>query len=197
MQQCIVSLALERSRREHLLAVERRHAAVESTQRFEKSFGYICVCTRGCRCCSNCTAGALHGAPGHELRNPLHGICAGVEALRDGTLAPAEAHEELASITEGLKLMVSITNDMTDLQKLRAGQFAVQLAPTSLRRVLESCVLAALPLGHSARHGAADVPGIQLFFENEVPESVSGARVAISWVPLGAVSHATVTWCWW
>ena len=53
---------------------------------------------------------------GHELRNPLHGVCAGIEALRGGQLGAAETAQELASIAEGLALMVSVTNDMTDLQ---------------------------------------------------------------------------------
>ncbi len=42
MEQFLVALALERSQREHAAAVERRRAAVESAERFEKSFGYIC-----------------------------------------------------------------------------------------------------------------------------------------------------------
>jgi hypothetical protein len=43
MQQFLVTLSLERANRERLLAVERRRAAVESSDRFEKSFGYICA----------------------------------------------------------------------------------------------------------------------------------------------------------
>ncbi len=110
--------------------------------------------------------------PGHELRNPLHGICAGVKALQDGTLTPAEAAEELAAIAEGTALMVSITSDMTDLSKLRAGHFRVQLAPTLLRAVLDACVRAALPV--------ADRPSdIQLDYDcaGGVPESVRRGRV--------------------
>ncbi len=60
-------------------------------------------------------------------------------------MSPEETQKELLSIAEGLKLMVSVTNDMTDLQKLRAGQFAVHLAPTSLREVLRSCISAVMP----------------------------------------------------
>ena len=105
---------------------------------------------------------------GHELRNPLHGVCAGITALRDGTLSltDAEAHEELKSIAEGVALMVNITNDMTDLHKLRSGQFAVHMSPCSLRHVLESCVLAVLPAVTSPSH-------IQLVYdESAVPDQV-------------------------
>ena len=102
---------------------------------------------------------------GHELRNPRHGVCAGVRALQDGVLAPTEAREELASISEGLALMVSITSDMTDLAKLRAGQFVVHFAPTYLRQVLQSCVLAVQP----AVGRATD---IQLEYDDSMPDSV-------------------------
>jgi hypothetical protein len=36
--------------------------------------------------------------------------------MRSGQLGAAETAQELASIAEGLALMVSVTNDMTDLQ---------------------------------------------------------------------------------
>jgi signal transduction histidine kinase len=103
---------------------------------------------------------------GHELRNPLHGVCAGVKALQDGVLSPAEAAEELAAIAEGLALMVSVTNDMTDLSKLRAGQFVMHLAPTSLRQILDACITSVQP---SVQH----VSDIQLEFDvSTMPETV-------------------------
>jgi hypothetical protein len=114
---------------------------------------------------------------GHELRNPLHGVCAGVRALQDGVLAPTEAREELASISEGLALMVSITSDMTDLAKLRAGQFVVLLGPTSLRRVLESCVLAVLPAA-AGRSG-----DILLEYDESLPEMVCCTRALARRLP--------------
>jgi signal transduction histidine kinase len=103
---------------------------------------------------------------GHELRNPLHGVCAGVSALRGGRLPPGEAAVELAAIAEGLALIVSITNDMTDLNKLRAGQFSVKCAPTNMRGVLESCICAVGP----ALQDAADVA---LLYDANMPEMVS------------------------
>jgi hypothetical protein len=49
MEQFLVRLALERSQREHATAVERRRAAVDSADRFEKSFGYICASAAAAR----------------------------------------------------------------------------------------------------------------------------------------------------
>ena len=111
---------------------------------------------------------------GHEIRNPLHGVCAGVKALQDGTLSAAEAREELAAIAEGLKLILSVTNDMTDLRKLRAGQFVVCLAPTSLREVLESCVVSVQSMAAAATGGPGTPtqPDIQLVFDRHLPDMV-------------------------
>jgi hypothetical protein len=44
MQQFLVGLALERSQREHAIAEERRRVVLEASDRFERSFGYICKC---------------------------------------------------------------------------------------------------------------------------------------------------------
>jgi signal transduction histidine kinase len=114
---------------------------------------------------------------GHELRNPLHGVCAGVEALLHGRLGASggggvgpEARAELAAISEGLALVVSVTNDMTDLQKLRAGRFEVHPAPTRLRAVLESCVASVRP---ALRGAAADM---QLVYDDAMPPLVRARR---------------------
>ena len=45
-QQFLVSLALERARREQAAAVEHRRNAIEASKRFERSFGYICTHAR-------------------------------------------------------------------------------------------------------------------------------------------------------
>jgi signal transduction histidine kinase len=107
---------------------------------------------------------------GHELRNPLHGVCAGVKTLQGGTLSLPEVAEELKAIAEGLSLMVNITNDMTDLQKLRAGQFTMHFGPTSMRHVLESCVLSVRP----ALQHATDIELV--CDDGDVPVTVS-ARI--------------------
>jgi signal transduction histidine kinase len=128
---------------------------------------YVCVCVR-VRAFVSARPNMTSPSPrtGHELRNPLHGVCAGVEALRDGTLSAAETNDELKAIAEGVALMVNITNDMTDLQKLRAGQFVVHVSPTSVRHVLESCILAVQP----SLQRASD---IQLVYDdNSMPNQV-------------------------
>jgi hypothetical protein len=85
--------------------------------------------------------------------------------------------------------MVSVTNDMTDLQvfvrashramysrvrvrafsrlmqKLRSGRFEVKFAPTGLRGVLESCVAAVRP-------AVAAPSDVELFWGDGVPDTV-------------------------
>ena len=66
---------------------------------------------------------------------------------------------------------VNITNDMTDLSKLRSGQFTMHLAPASLRHVLESCVLSVQP----SLTRPADV---ELLCDGDVPDQVRARRAA-------------------
>ena len=53
---------------------------------------------------------------GHEIRNPLHGIGAGVEACLSGELSPAEIRTELAAVADGVAMITTLTNDLLDLQ---------------------------------------------------------------------------------
>jgi CheY-like chemotaxis protein len=78
-----------------------------------------------------------------QLRNPLHAMHGAIQQLVSGELDPAAAREEVASLAHGLRVMVDITNDLLDMEALRAGRLRVRPAPTELRAVLAACVRAA------------------------------------------------------
>ena len=82
-------MAVESAHRAQAAAVERRRVAQESSEQFERSFGYVCACRAGpvSRDC--------HVTPGHELRNPLHGVSAAIEACLSGRLTLEALREEL------------------------------------------------------------------------------------------------------
>ena len=82
---------------------------------------------------------------GHEIRNPLHGVGAGVEACLSGDLTPAELRTELAAVLDGVRMIAMITNDLLDLQKMRAGGFSVNLAAASPAALVEACVRCVQP----------------------------------------------------
>jgi signal transduction histidine kinase len=84
----------------------------------------------------------VHTPPGHEIRNPLHGINAGVDSCLSGELSPKDVHAELLAISDGVVMMTSLLNDLMDLQKMRMGKFSVeekQVAPLKLVEVRARC----------------------------------------------------------
>ena len=117
----------------------------QSSERFERSFRHIV----------------------HEIRNPLHGISAGVEACMSGELTPAEVQTELAAVVDGVKMMTAVTNDFLDLQKMRTGRFAVKEGAASPLEMVEACV----------RSVQAAVPTpIEVTVEADVPPHVHVPR---------------------
>ena len=100
---------------------------------------------------------------GHEIRNPLHGVSAGVEACLSGELPPDEMHTELAAVADGVRVMTALLNDLLDLQKMRTGKFSVKVEVASPQRAVQGCVRAVQP--------AVSVP-ILVSVESSVPEWV-------------------------
>ena len=64
-----------------------------------------------------------------QLRNPLHAMQGAIQQLVSGELDPAAAREEVASLAHGLRVMVDITNDLLDVEALRAGRLRVRPVP--------------------------------------------------------------------
>ena len=86
-----MAMAVESAHRAQAAAVERRRAAQESSEQFERSFGYVCTCRGACTHWQY----QFHMTPGHELRNPLHGVSAAIEACLSGRLTLEALREEL------------------------------------------------------------------------------------------------------
>jgi signal transduction histidine kinase len=104
---------------------------------------------------------------GHEIRNPLHGLAAGVDACMSGELSPAELQTELVAIADGVRMMTALTNDLLDLQKMRAGKMTVKSEAVSPRGIVEACARAVQP--------AVTVP-IEVAVTSHVPHWVRRAR---------------------
>lgn len=65
-----------------------------------------------------------------------------VAQLSSGALDAAAAAVELDSLSHGMSVMISITNDMLDVEALRAGRLRVSAAATDMRALLEECAVA-------------------------------------------------------
>jgi signal transduction histidine kinase len=119
---------------------------------------------------------------GHEIRNPLHGISAGVETCLSGELSPAELRTELLAVSDGVSMMTALTNDLLDLQKMRMGKFSVHEAIASPMAMVEACVRAVQP--------AVSMP-IELSIDAGVPPEVCACRSAAHCSSSCVVLHRT------
>ncbi len=104
---------------------------------------------------------------GHEIRNPLHGVSAGIEACLSGELPPDDLHTELVAVADSVRVMTTLLNDVLDLQKMRTGKFAVTIVAACPRLLVQACVRAMQP--------AVPVP-IEVTIAASVPEWVCRAK---------------------
>ena len=111
-------------------------------------------------------------AAGHEIRNPLHGVSAGIEACLSGELPPSEMHTELGAVADGIRIMTALMNDLLDLQKMRTGKFSVTLDVASPRLIVQACVRAVQP--------AVPVP-IDMKVDSSVPDWVRATPCRWKW----------------
>ena len=92
-------------------------------------------------------------------------MSAGVEACLSGDMSPAELRTELLAITDGVRMITALTNELLDEQQMRSGNVAVHAVPASPRALVEACVRAVQP--------AVPVP-IEVTIGEGVPELVRG-----------------------
>ena len=86
-----------------------------------------------------------------------------MEACLSGELSLEELHVELAAVADGIRLIATITNDLLDLQKMRAGEFSVRVKAARTRLLVDASVRAVQP--------AVSVP-IGVSIDDSVPEWV-------------------------
>lgn len=80
----------------------------------------------------------------HEIRNPLQAIF-GAEQLLESTKLDHEQKEYVHIIEESSFNLLSIINDMLDVNKLEAGQVDLRLKPFSVRRCIEDSIDLIMP----------------------------------------------------
>lgn len=85
-----------------------------------------------------------------------------------GELSSDEMTAELAAVADGARMIATITNDMLDLQQMRAGVFAVRAAAASPAAIVRSCVRGV--------QSALSVP-IEVDVARDVPEQVCALRM--------------------
>ncbi len=78
----------------------------------------------------------------HELRTPLNAIIGFSDMLATRTVTNAEKVPEYALyIREAADHLLALINGILDVSKIQAGKLSVDLEPTHLDHILESCLL--------------------------------------------------------
>ena len=80
----------------------------------------------------------------HELRNPLSAIVAGLDAIRDGVVAPAE-RATLGMIDRQAAGLTRLMDDLLDVARVDAEKFALDLEWISVTRAIDDAVAGAAP----------------------------------------------------
>ncbi len=78
----------------------------------------------------------------HELRSPTNAIIGFGELLaseRHGPLGAPSYREHVRDIVSGSRHLLSLINDLLDLSKIEAGQYALTLEPIGIDELIERC----------------------------------------------------------
>lgn len=107
----------------------------------------------------------LLGAVSHDLRNPLNAISIAVDELGDPGVDADMRERYVAAIRRSVNRGDNLIRDLVDIGRIEIGDFAVEPAPSSVERLLDSareryaaaCAEAGLELGVSVE---ADVGSV-------------------------------------
>jgi PAS domain S-box-containing protein len=99
---------------------------------------------------------------GHELRNPLAPLSAGVELLRQTGRSRESIEDIRAMMKRQLDHLTRLVEDLLDLSRISRGKIALRLRPLDLRHVIDGAVELTLPAirerGHRLSIETASAP---------------------------------------
>ncbi len=82
---------------------------------------------------------------GHELRNPLAPLSAGVELLEQSAISVESMVKVRAMMKRQLDHLSRLVEDLLDLSRISRGEVALRIAPLDVREVVEAAVELCLP----------------------------------------------------
>lgn len=108
----------------------------------------------------------------HEIRTPINGVLGLVALALDAEL-PRETRELLQSAQQSAQHLLSIVNEILDLEKIEAGKMTLESAPFSIRDVVRDTAVLLTP--KTDEKGLAFVIDIAA----DVPHTVRGDAVRV------------------
>jgi len=109
---------------------------------------------------------------GHELRNPVMALGAGLHFLRRRT-EPEQVDEIRAQMERQVTHLTRLVDDMLDISRIDQGKISLTKEPVTLQEVLAFAVEASRPQLDAARHAfTADIP------TEDVPLNADPTRLA-------------------
>jgi PAS domain S-box-containing protein len=73
----------------------------------------------------------------HELRTPLTGVAAFLALLTQGALKPEQVEPKAKAAENSVMRLISLVNELLDLEKLESGTLSLNLAPVAVANILE------------------------------------------------------------
>ena len=101
----------------------------------------------------------------HEIRTPMNGVLGMVEALTRTRLSEAQ-RDMVNTINESGKALIGVIDDILDFSKIEANRLEIDLAPVSIRELVEGLCDSLVPV--AAEHGVT----LTLFVAPEIPPRV-------------------------
>jgi signal transduction histidine kinase/ActR/RegA family two-component response regulator len=131
----------------------------------------------------------------HEIRTPLNGVI-GMAQVLAGDEMPPKQREQVNSILEAGRMLMTILNDVLDLSKIEAGKLEITRSPENLRTCLAGLVSLWTPRAKEKRNTllltiAEDVPATLEFDAVRVRQCVSNLiSNAVKFTDKGTVAVA-------
>lgn len=122
----------------------------------------------------------------HELRTPLVSIKGYMDlAISEGPEKMSkEVESELQVVRSNTDRLLSLVNDLLDVQRMQAGRLQLNLQPTDFKKVIDSCITEIQPMLTARR----------LSLKVEVPEAellIQGDKTRLCQVMMNLLSNAT------
>lgn len=119
----------------------------------------------------------------HEIRTPLNGVIGVADLLRTTALSPAQ-REQVETIHESGRVLLTLLNDILDLSRIEAGKLELESRPFDLRHAVRSLTELWAP--------AAGAKGLSFAceFGQGVPQHVRGDEVRVRQIVGNLLSNA-------